>query len=138
MVETEGKSEFDIALERTPAPSGPTLPAELALIHSLQDLGVDFPDLPGAIRVIESAFDEHGDTRAAETLSVIFSRLPGGRHGVELRMALLGSIGVNASARKSGISKQSLSRSIQRLRARLFGKTVDAVPIGREIALEQK
>jgi hypothetical protein len=137
MVEAAAKGEYEIALERTPAP-GPSVPAELQLLRDLEDAGCTFENIPLAIAAIQQGLDLYGDQRAAEALAAIFSRLPGGRHGVELRMALLGAVGVNESARKTGVTKQSLSRSIQRLRARLFGKTVDAVPIGRETALEQK
>jgi hypothetical protein len=117
MTEGEPQSEFDVALERTPAP-GPTVPAELALIHSLQDLGVDFPDLPSAIRVVENAFDEHGDQRAAECLAIVCSRLKG-KGGSILKFALLNACGIASEARACGVSRQSFWHSIRHWRAKL-------------------
>jgi len=104
--------------------------ATARLLEALQDAGAVFPDVPAAAREIERAFDEAGDVRAAETLGIIFARLPGGRAGTSLRLALLQGADVSArEAKLLGVSKQVLHQSVARLRARLLGKTFTARPL---------
>jgi hypothetical protein len=99
----------------------PPPPQDVALLATLEEQGATFPNPEAALQAIESAFDIAGDERAAQTLEIIFSRLPGGRRGDELRQALLGTFGKGAeSARKSRVSKQAWCTSIRRLRARIF------------------
>ncbi len=122
-MKNEPPTEYEIALATTPTPA-PSQPAELDLLEALEDTGAEFPNPAAALRAIESAFDQAGDKRAAETLATIFSRLPGGRRGAELRAALLAiNDGTGAeTARAFGVSPQSWNKQAQRLRARLCEK----------------
>ncbi len=123
-------SEFEIALETTPAPV-PDVPLEIELIETLRDTGATIPDVSAACAVIQRAFDEVGDHRAADALRIVLSRLKG-KKGEEIKIALLGTMGksLQECADKLGITKQTLLTNIQRLRRRIFGKTSDgATPI---------
>lgn len=95
---------------------------ELALIRDLREIGVTIPDETAAARCISNAFDLHGDERAAQTIAKIISRLPGGRRGTELRLALLSACGISTAdeARRLNIPRQILHRSIQRLGQKIF------------------
>jgi hypothetical protein len=93
-----------------------------SLLEALQDAGAVFPDEVQAGEIIDAYVATEGDRRGAETLAMIFSRLPNGRRGVELRAALLGTIGLSSEARRLGIPRQNLFRAVSRLKTRLFHK----------------
>jgi hypothetical protein len=122
-MQDESKSEFEIAVENTPAPE-PETPLEIQLLDVLKEAGATIPDEGRAIQAIQPALDAIGDQRGAETLRMIFMRLPGGRRGTELRLALTQATadGCTAEAKRLGMSPQSLFQSIQRLKKRLLGK----------------
>lgn len=97
----------------------------------LLDAILDSPDEASKLAAIAAAFqsveDEAGDRRAAETLHTVYERLGrGGKHGMELRAALLAAVGLKpdlaAPARSCGISRQSFRVSVGRLAKRLIAK----------------
>lgn len=127
-------SEFEIALEQQPTAGLWPQPkdAALDLLDRLESIGVTIPNpnKPAALDLIESAFDSAGDQRGAEAIAFIFSNLPGGRRGAELRAALLGTVdGTSAAqtAREFGVSPVTWHKAIHRLRDRLLGKTANAL-----------
>ena len=122
-METETKSEFEIAQETVAAPE-PETPLEIQLLDALKEAGATIPDDSAAVQIIQPILDAIGDQRGAETLRMIFMRLPGGRRGTELRLALTQATadGCSSEARQLGLSAQSLFQSIQRLKKRLLGK----------------
>jgi hypothetical protein len=119
---TDEPTEFSVSLAQTPAPT-PSDPPELALLLELTDAGVVFPDMPAAVAVVERHFDLYGDARAAEALHRLFQNLKG-KKGREIRLALAGAWGrtLQAEADELGITKQTLARNVERIRARIFGK----------------
>lgn len=121
---TDGQpSEFSIALEQTPAPEA-SLSLEAQLLDALIETGATFPDAAGALRAIETVLDVAGDQRAAEALGFVFARLPGGKHGQELRAALNLSMDCDGVelARQNRETKQAWHQRIDRLRRRIFKK----------------
>ena len=123
MSEGQNHSEFDFALAKVPAPSQST-PLEVELIETLLDCGCAIPDGGAAIAAIEKILDRIGDERAAAALGIVFARLPGGKHGMELRAAMNLSLGCDGAelARKNGETKQGWSQRVERLRCRIFKK----------------
>ncbi|MGA2685906.1 MAG: hypothetical protein ABSF51_12730 [Verrucomicrobiota bacterium] len=118
--------------ERVPVTPTPTDPPELALLLELLDAGAVFPDMPAAVAVVERHFDLNGDARAAETLHRLFQNLKG-KKGREIRLALAGAWGrtLQAEADDQGVTKQTLAKNVERIRARIFGKRLTAAtPIG--------
>jgi hypothetical protein len=110
------KSEFEIAIETTPAPLPmPTFAEQVAGILEASDIQAP----PAVVLEIEKLANRESFRRAGEAISTILGRLPGGRRGAELRLALLGGISAT-EARKLGIFRQNLHRSVDRLRARIF------------------
>ena len=105
----------------------------LDLLENLEDAGATFADRGAALRILEAAFDKAGDVRGGEALGMIFSRLPGGRKGTELRHALGLALDESEAecARRLGVSRQGFSLSVKRLRGRLLRKTDDGEAIGR-------
>lgn len=120
---TPGKYAYDDDGQLIPIewpPDAATCP-ELALMDDLRDMGAQFANAEAARAAIEQAFDAVGDARAAETLAMVFARLPGGRRGQELRQALLGTLGDGSeAARENNVSKQSWFKGIHRLRQRIL------------------
>jgi hypothetical protein len=115
-------SEYDLALDIAAAPEQQQDPL-VRLAEDLQDLvGVQFPDLGAALRAIDGAVQDMAIRRAGEAFGTILARLPGGRRGVELRAALLGTVDgdLAGQARALGVSKQAFSLSVKRLMARVF------------------
>jgi len=114
-------TEFEIALETTPTPV-PDAPIAVRLIHDLLDQGVNFPDLARAAKTIEAAMDSAGDELGGRAIAEILSRLPGGRRGIELRLALIGAVDscLADEARRLGMAPQILRRSVRRLRKRIL------------------
>lgn len=97
------------------------VPPEIALLQALEDAGAVFPDRAEALMVIQDGFDSNGFTAAGEAMAAILARLPGGRRGVELKLALLGATDtcIQTEADAVGASRQSLWRSAARLRKKL-------------------
>lgn len=113
---------------------------EIALGH-LEDLGARFPDRAAALKAIASYLDIYGDQRAAESLSMWFANLPGGRRGDELRAAFLGSVdgeSLAQTAKRHGVCKVTWFRAVTRLRTRICGKTANGIAIGGDMNPEQK
>jgi hypothetical protein len=115
------QNEYDVAAATTSAPE-PETPLEVQLLIALEESGVTIPNDVLAIEAIQPVLDEIADQRGAETLRMIFMRLPGGRHGTELRLALTQAIGFEVEAKRLGISRQSLSQAVKRLQNRVFPK----------------
>jgi hypothetical protein len=122
-LEMKNQSEYEVASETTPAPE-PEVPLEVQLLDTLEDSGATIPDRPLAVQSMQPVLDAIGDRRGAETLRMIFMRLPGGRRGTELRLALTQATadGCTDEAKRLGMSTQSLFQSIKRLRRRIFSK----------------
>lgn len=79
-----------------------------------------------ALELIEAAFDQVGDGRAAEAMVRIINRLGRTKRDAQLRAALLGTVMTQAEARRFGISRQTLQKNVQRLRDKLLPKRVSA------------
>ena len=79
---------------------------------------------------MQPIFERIGDERAAHVLLLLLSRLKG-KKGEEIKIALLGTMGKSLGdcANDLGITKQTLSTNIQRLRRRILGKTSDGAAI---------
>jgi hypothetical protein len=74
-VNAPAPSEFDLALQRTPAPQ-PGLPLEAELIEALREVpGCVIPDGPAVLTAIQPILSRLGDERAAEAMLMIVSRL---------------------------------------------------------------
>jgi hypothetical protein len=125
-------TEYDIALEKTPAPQ-PGLPLEVELLEALREAGCTIPNGPAVLTAIQPILSRIGDAFAAEALLMIVSRLKG-KKGEQIKISLLGTMDTSLSktAAKYGISKQTLFINIQRLRARIFGKTSDGTATCRD------
>jgi hypothetical protein len=115
-------SAYDLALDTVAAPEAEQDPV-VRLAEDLQGLGVTFPDLGRAMRLMDGAVQDMAIRRAGEALAFILARLPGGRRGTELRVALLGTVDgdLAGQARRVNVAPQILWRSVERLRKRIFG-----------------
>ncbi|HTV40982.1 MAG TPA: hypothetical protein VMF08_10420 [Candidatus Sulfotelmatobacter sp.] len=114
----------------TPAPM-PYVPLEIQLMEALREAGATIPDGAIADRLIQKILDDLGDQRAADAIARIFARLPGGKHGDELRHALGLALDCDSAelARRNGESKQSWGQRVKRLRERIFKKRLPGTPI---------
>lgn len=107
---------------------------ESSILDALEDAGAVFPDRERAEDVLSLAIEARGDVRAAQALSMIFARLPGGRRGEELRAAFLGMIegeSLAETAARHGVTKVTWFKAIQRLRNRLLPRMANDSTIGR-------
>ncbi len=107
----------DLADSLAYAPPRP--PPALALIDALNEVGAIVPRTAEVVAAIESIIDEAGDQAAATALRIILNRLPKTKHGVELRLALLGASATEADAMQAGIARQSLDKNAERIGKRL-------------------
>jgi hypothetical protein len=113
-------SEFEIALEKTPAPS-PDVSPELALIFRIEDeTGTKFRDVPKVVSLIERAFEAAGDQRGGDCLKRMAQQLEGTAAGEALRRVITGSTEtLRDAAARAGCSHIAIFKQEKTIRKRL-------------------
>ncbi len=103
----------------------PVDPVE-ALLDALEDVRNE-DEVRAAVEV---AFDQAERRGAEDAIRLVIGRLRGTKAARELRLALLGYPVTEADARQAGVSRQTMSAGVKRLRKRLL-QPVDAQRVTR-------
>jgi hypothetical protein len=91
-----------------------------AVCRELRRRGIRVSDWRTLAELVDDAAWQYSIGRAAWCLNEVFQRLPGGRRGTELRAALLETVNCAEAARVFGVSAQSFTRGIRRLREKIL------------------
>lgn len=100
-------------------------PMEAALDILSERLGTDLSSRRGELaHALQGVFDRAGDKAGATVLAEVLARLPTNKWGTAMRAALLSGVDSydRDKARRIGMSPAAFSRTLKRLRNRIFPK----------------